>query len=232
MFKRRAKHKKDEDANTIKHLIAKDNPKSPITEQFRTLRTNIQFSEIEKEMNTILIASADASVGKSTTAANLAIVYAQQGLKTLLIDADMRKPTMHYTFKLNNLTGLSTTLINGESFVSSAKKTDVDHLFVLPCGPIPPNPAELLASNKFEEYLTEANKEYDAIIIDTPPILAVTDAKILMNIVDGVIFVARSEQTEVKHLEEVVRELKDSTNNLLGVVLNDLEKTEDYYYYS
>lgn len=225
------KKTKEKNKNAIKHLIAKKNPMSPITEQYRTLRTNIQFSGIDEKIKTVLITSGEPSAGKSMTAANLAIVSAQQELKTLLIDADMRKPTMHYKFKLDNISGLSTALINGESFIERAQSTEIDHLAVLSCGPIPPNPSELLASQKFEQLLTEAYETYDMIIIDTPPMLAVTDASILINKVDGAILVARSEQTETSQLEEAIERIKKSADNLLGVVLNDLEKTDSYNYY-
>lgn len=229
MFKKKA----SKTTNNIRHLIAKINPKSPISEQYRTLRTNIQFSGVDKEIKSILVTSSEAGAGKSMTAANLATVYAQQGLKTLLIDADMRKPTVHFTFRLDNLKGLSTALINGTSFASVADSFDVDNLDIVSSGPVPPNPSELLASERFKKLLTEAYNVYDIIIVDTPPLLAVTDAQILATMLDGVVIVARSGSTEVEELQEAIELIKKVNGNLLGTVLNDVGKAEDvgYYYY-
>lgn len=229
MFKKKA----NKMANNIRHLITKDNPRSPISEQYRTLRTNIQFSGVDKKINSLLVTSSEQAAGKSMTAANLAIVYAQQGINTLLIDGDMRKPTVHYTFRLDNLKGLSNALVDDFSFASIAAGSDVDNLSVIPSGPVPPNPSELLASQRFKKLLAEASETYELIIIDTPPLLAVTDAQILATLVDGVVVVARSHQTEVSHLQESIELIRKVNGNLLGMVLNDVEKTtsDNYYYY-
>src|SRR5690625_439828 len=143
--------KKQTATNKMRHLITKLNPRSPVSEQYRTIRTNLQFSSVDEDLRSILITSAGPGAGKSITAANLAVVYAQQGLKTLLVDADLRKPTVHYTFRLNNLTGLSNVLVGSNSLEESVEKTDVDDLEVLLCGQIPQKPAELLASKKLEK---------------------------------------------------------------------------------
>lgn len=227
------KKKVNNPTSNIRHLIAKINPKSPISEQYRTLRTNIQFSGIDHKIKSLLVTSSEAGAGKSMTAANLATVYAQQGLKTLLIDADMRKPTVHFTFRLDNLRGLSTALINGTSFASVAESFDIDNLDVISSGPVPPNPSELLGSQRFKDLLAEAYDVYDMIVIDTPPILAVTDAQILATMMDGVVIVARSGITEVEELKEAVELIEKVQGNLLGTVLNDVEKTanNNYYYY-
>ncbi len=219
--------------SSIRHLITKINPKSPISEQYRTIRTNVQFSDVDKDIKSLLITSSEPEAGKSMTAANLAIVYGQQGIKTLLIDADMRKPTMHYTFRLENLTGLSNALVDNTSFETVAISSDVENLDIIPSGPIPPNPSELLASNRFKELYEEAYEVYDMIIVDTPPIIAVTDAQIVANMLDGVIIVARSGQTEVEHLKQSVQLIEKVQGNLLGTVLNDVEKVNsgNYYYY-
>ena len=229
MFKKQV----DKPQNNVRHLVAKINPKSPISEQYRTLRTNIQFSSIDKKIQTLLLTSSEPSAGKSMSAANLAIVYAQQGMKTLLIDADMRKPTMHYTFRMDNLTGLSNALVDNLSFEAIAKSFDVDDLYIIPSGPIPPNPSELLSSNRFTDLLNEAKEVFDMIIIDTPPLLAVTDAQILASKLDGAIIVARSNQTEVEQLKQAVELINKVGGNLIGAVLNDVEKKDsnNYYYY-
>src|SRR5699024_3517723 len=227
------KKKLNQTTNNVRHLIAKINPKSPISEQYRTIRTNIQFSSIDKKIKTLLVTSSEPGAGKSMTAANLAIVYAQQGIKTLLIDGDMRKPTIHYTFRLDNLQGLSNALVDGLSFNRIAEVSDIDNLDLISSGPVPPNPSELLASKQFERLLTEDSDIYEMIIIDTPPLLAVTDAQILATKLDGVIIVARSGQTEINQLQESVEAINKVKGNLLGTVLNDVQKTDNanFYYY-
>jgi len=223
--------KKQTVTNKMRHLITKLNPRSPISEQYRTIRTNLQFSSVDEDLRSILITSAGPGAGKSITAANLAVVYAQQGLKTLLIDADLRKPTVHYTFRLNNLTGLSNVLVGSSTLENAVERVDVDYLDVLSCGPIPPNPAELLASKRMEEILYQASKLYDMVIFDTPPALAVADAKILANIVDGSLVVVRSKITKIEEAERTIELIKDSKARLLGTILNDREKTNSNYYY-
>lgn len=228
MFNRK---KQEQTNNKMRHLITKLNPRSPISEQYRTIRTNLQFSSVDEDLEAILITSAGPGAGKSITAANLAVTYAQQGLKTLLVDADLRKPTVHYTFRLNNLSGLSNVLIGSSSLEDATEQSDVDHLDVLSCGPIPPNPAELLASKKMEEVLHHAKRLYDMVIFDMPPALAVADAKIMANIVDGSLVVIRSKVTNIEDATRTIEMLQDSKARLLGTVLNDREKSDSSYYY-
>lgn len=227
MFKR----KKAIPNNKMRHLITKLNPRSPISEQYRTIRTNLQFSSVDETLQSILITSPNAAAGKSITSANVAIVYAQQGKKTLLIDADLRKPTVHYTFRLDNLRGLSNVLVGDSTIEDAIEKSDVDNLDILSCGPIPPNPSELLASKRMKDVLENAKQLYDFIIFDTPPALAVTDAKILANIVDGSLIVYRSGVTEMEEAERTADLMKDSKARLLGAVLNDRTKENSNYYY-
>lgn len=219
--------------NQTRHLIAQLNPRSPITEQYRTLRTNLQFSAVDKPLNSILVTSTNPSEGKSITAANLAVVYAQAGNKVLLIDADMRKPTVHYTFRLNNLRGLSNVLIGDCALEQASSSSDVDHLDVLTSGPIPPNPAELLGSKQMKQTLEYAKTLYDIVIFDSPPTLAVTDSQIITQIVDGTLLVVRSKQTEIEGATKAADMLKAGKGRVLGTVLNDLDKTtsNSYYYY-
>jgi capsular exopolysaccharide synthesis family protein len=218
-------------ANNVRHLIAKLNPKSPISEQYRTVRTNIQFSSVDDEIQSLLITSSGPAEGKSSTTANLAVVYAQQGKRVLLIDADMRKPTMHYTFRLDNLRGLSNVLVGENTMEEAVNQTDVENLDVMSCGPIPPNPSELLASRKMKTFLKETKLSYDIVICDTPPVLAVTDAQILANLVDGTILVVRSGQTEIEPAQKAKEALQPAQAKLLGVVLNGREKQASNYYY-
>lgn len=213
-------------------LIAEDNPKSPIAEQFRTIRTNLQFASVDKELETMLITSASPSEGKSITTANTATVFAQQEKKTLLIDADLRKPTVHYTFRLPNNTGLSNYLAGSQPIMSLVNETHVDYLDVMTSGPIPPNPSELLGSSKMAQFVKEAKQHYDMVIFDTPPVLAVTDSQVLSAFVDGVLLVVRSKQTEKDAATKAKEKLVQANANVLGVVLNDQEvKDSNYYYY-
>lgn len=220
-------------ANQPRQLIAQLNQRSPITEQYRTLRTNLQFSAIDHPLDSILVTSTNPGEGKSITVANLAIVYAQAGKKVLLIDADLRKPTVHYTFRLNNLRGLSNVLIGDNALEESISTSSVDNLDVMSSGPIPPNPAELLGSKKMLEMLEHAKTLYDMVIIDSPPTLAVTDSQILSQIVDGTLLVIRSKQTEYEGAIKAAEALKQGNGRILGTVLNDTEKTAEnsYYYY-
>src|SRR5699024_5243232 len=227
MFQRR----KTAPTSKIRHLITQLNPRSPISEQFRTIRTNIQFSSVDEKVQSILVTSPSAANGKSMTAANIATVYAQQGMKTLLIDADLRKPTVHYTFRLSNLRGLSNVLVGEAELEQAVESSDIENLDILSCGPIPPNPAELLASRRMKELLEETKKLYDFIIFDMPPALAVTDAKILANIVDGSLLVIRSGLTETDEAEKTAEMLQGSKARLLGAVLNDRPKNGSNYYY-
>jgi capsular exopolysaccharide synthesis family protein len=214
-------------------LITKNDPKSPISEQYRTIRTNIQFSSIDQEVSTLMVTSSGPGEGKSTTVANLAVVFAQQGKSVLLVDADLRKPTVHYTFNLTNTTGLTSVLTNQLPLSEAVKLTDVANLLVLPSGPIPPNPSELLGSRAMKAFLENAQRDYDFILFDTPPVLAVTDAQILANQCDGTILVVSSEKTETEQALKSKELLTSAQAKLMGVVLNNkkVDTSAQYYYY-
>lgn len=217
----------------MRHLITKLNPRSPISEQYRTIRTNLEFTSVDEELRSMLVTSSGPGEGKSMTTANLAVVYAQQGKKVLLIDADLRKPTVHYTFRLDNLRGLSNILIGEMRLEDATVSSDIDNLDIVTCGPIPPNPSELLGSRMMGTLLEQALTLYDMVIFDTPPVLAVTDAQILANIVDGALLVVRSAETEYEEAIKAKEALQPAKGKLLGVILNDREKgdTNNYYYY-
>ena len=213
-------------------LISKVNPRSPISEQYRTIRTNIEYSSVEGEIHSIVVTSAGPEEGKSTTVANLAVVFAQQGKKVLLIDADLRKPTIQYTFQVDNKYGLTNILMKQRTLAESIQHTDDDQLYILTCGPIPPNPAEILGSKTMEELLKEANEKFDIVLFDAPPVLAVTDAQILANKCDGTILVVASEKTENEQAIKAKELLESARGKLLGVVLNNKkQRNSDYYYY-
>ncbi|APZ50266.1 exopolysaccharide biosynthesis protein [Jeotgalibaca sp. PTS2502] len=215
-------------------LITVTKPNSIIAEQFRTIRTNIQFSMIDKELKSIIFTSSGPYEGKSTIVANIASVFSDQGKKVCLIDADMRKPTVYKTFGLQNTIGLSSLITSRELTVSAvAQSVEEVGLDIITSGPIPPNPSELLNSNRMNEVIKELEKEYDLVLFDMPPVVSVTDAQIMATKTDGVVFVVRrgiAYTDDVKH----AKELLDMVHaNVLGVVFNGAEKKNDrsYSYY-
>ncbi|ANF45133.1 CpsD/CapB family tyrosine-protein kinase [Priestia megaterium] len=229
---RKNKAQKNDKMLTLKRrLLAHNSPKDPVAEQYRTIRTNIQFSNVDQDIKTIVVTSSGAEEGKSTTTSNLATVYAQQGLKVLLIDADLRKPTGHYTFRLENHIGLTNVLTRQSTLAQAVQESEIPHLSVLTSGPIPPNPSELLASAQMAELLKEMKEQFDMIIFDTPPILAVADAQILANQVDGTILVVSSGKTEKDAALKSKELLSNAKGKLLGVVLNNRKVEEGNYYY-
>ncbi|MFY2249297.1 CpsD/CapB family tyrosine-protein kinase [Priestia megaterium] len=229
---RKNKAQKNDKMLTLKRrLLAHNSPKDPVAEQYRTIRTNIQFSNVDQDIKTIVVTSSGAEEGKSTTASNLATVYAQQGLNVLLIDADLRKPTGHYTFRLENHIGLTNVLTRQSTLAQAVQESEIPHLSVLTSGPIPPNPSELLASAQMTELLKEMKEQFDMIIFDTPPILAVADAQILANQVDGTILVVSSGKTEKDAALKSKELLSNAQGKLLGVVLNNRKVEEGNYYY-
>ncbi|EEK86694.1 Tyrosine-protein kinase ywqD [Bacillus cereus m1550] len=182
-------------------------------------------------LHSLLVTSANPSEGKTTTTANMAVVFAQQGKKVLLIDADMRKPAMHQMFQVDNIFGLTNVLTHSERLEKCVQTTSIDNLSFLACGPIPPNPAELLGSKSMKELLGQAYSMYDLVIFDMPPILAVTDAQIMANVCDASILVVRSESTEKETAVKAKGLLESAKGKLLGVVLNDREREQGLYYY-
>ncbi len=213
-------------------LITHSNSKSPISEQYRTLRTNIQFSSLDEEMQTIMVTSPGPGEGKSTTISNLAVVMAQQGKRVLLIDTDLRKPTAHHTFRQTNTRGLTNVLTRQMTVEDAIRETEIEHLSILPSGPVPPNPSELLGSMAMEQLIKNLTLEFDTILFDCPPILAVTDAQIMANVCQGVVLVVKSGGTEIEGAIKAKERLENVNAKLLGVVLNDkLMKEGSYYYY-
>ncbi len=227
MFKKNHKHSQK------RWLITEIDAKSPVSEQYRTIRTNIQYSGVDQLFKTIMVSSALPEEGKSTTASNLAVVFAQQGKRVLLVDADMRKPTQYYTFNTQNLVGLTNVLTRQTNLTEAMVKTKLDNLYVLPSGPIPPNPAELLGSESMLDFVELATKDFDLVLFDTPPLLAVADAQILANICQGSILVYKSGKTKIDKVAKAKDMLVAAKGKLLGGILNNkkMEKSNYYYYY-
>jgi capsular exopolysaccharide synthesis family protein len=215
-----------------RQLIAQEQPKSPISEQYRNIRTNIQFSAVDTDIRSLMITSANPGEGKTTTTANLAVVFAQQGKKVLLVDVDLRKPALHEMFRTDNTLGITSVLSKQGTLEKCIRKTEEANLHFLPCGAIPPNPAELLGSALMKEFIEEVQSQYDLVIFDTPPVLVVTDAQVMANQCDGIVLVVRSGKTEKEQALKAKALLQNTKGKLLGAVLNDKkQKGNEYYYY-
>ena len=216
----------------VKLITVKD-PKSVISEQFRTIRTNISFMGIDHPIKTLAFTSANISEGKSTVTDNIAVVWANSGKRVLLIDADLRRPTLHQTFNVANREGLTTILTSDAAemdITNMIKKTEIDNLSILTSGPIPPNPAELLNSQRMQALIASVEQNYDVVILDVPPILAVSDTQALVSHLDGVVLVVKMGQTEKAALKRSVELLKLAHANILGYVMNDVGRNGDSAY--
>jgi capsular exopolysaccharide synthesis family protein len=203
--------------NKATHLF----PESLISEQYRSIRTNLQFINGIKRSQSILITSPNNGEGKSTTAVNLAISLTQQKERVLLVDGNISKPSLHNTFNLNNTSGLIDVLNKEVSFETTISKTEIIRLDVLPSGPSLKNSVELIGSETMFELMKELLIKYDYVIIDAPPVLELSDTKILANLCDGVVLVIKSEKTEIKKALEAKRFLELAKANIIGVVLNE-----------
>ncbi|WP_278588079.1 CpsD/CapB family tyrosine-protein kinase [Limosilactobacillus pontis] len=225
LFHRGNKNQSNETINNGAQLITAVHPKSPISEQFRTLRTNINFMAIDNPIKTLALTSANVSEGKSTVTDNLAVVWAQTGQKVLLVDADLRRSTLHRTFNLDNREGLTTILTSHARTIDLNKiiqSSGIDNLSVLPSGPTPPNPAELLSSQRMKDFLKAAKERYDMVIVDVPPMLEVTDTQVISHYLDAVVLVVKQGQTQKLGAKRTVELLKLAHANLLGYVMNDV----------
>ena len=226
-----------------KEVIAHKDPKSPISEVFRTLRTNIQFMSNSKRMKTLLVTSTFPGEGKSWVTSNLAVTFAQAGKRVILIDADMRKGRQYSIFGVSPRPGLSNLLAeydidnnDPEQILDYVQETEVENLFVISAGNVPPNPSELLVSQEMSKVLEELRKMCDIIIIDGTPCELVTDSVILSRMVETTIVVTAHKMTKKDALQRVVKNIKNVGGNLAGVVINKVPVSakkydEKYYYY-
>ncbi len=214
-------------------LITADHPRSLISEAFRALRTNIQFSAVDRPLKTLLVTSPNPVEGKSITIANLGVVMAQAGLSAIIVDSDLRRPVQHKIFKLPNNEGLTSALLQEEPDVDGhLQASGVENLQVLTSGPLPPNPSELLGSQKMKQLIEVLRNKADVVLFDSPPSMPVTDAAVLANQLDGVLIVADAGATRRDMARQAVENLKKIGANILGVALNRLStRGASYYYY-
>ncbi|MDP4176986.1 MAG: CpsD/CapB family tyrosine-protein kinase [Bacillota bacterium] len=215
----------------INNLIALDNPKSRVAEAFRTLRTNIQFSSLDNNLKSILITSTAPSEGKSTVIINLGLAMAQSGKKVLIIDCDLRKPSIHKKLSIPNTKGLTSILIGDVKIEDCITPLSVNNLSVLSCGATPPNPSELLGTKKMKQLIEELEGMFDVVLIDSPPVIAVTDAQIISTFAKGVILVSAYGQTEKGAIINAKNLLDKVGANIIGVVMNKIPEESHGYGY-
>lgn len=212
-------------------LITVHSPKSTVSESFRGIRTGILFSSADTVPQVILVTSAEPSEGKTMCASNLAVTMAQSGTSVAILDCDLRRPKVHSVFRVGKETGVSSILVGKADVEETTVKSDIENLDIIPCGPTPPNPSEILGSMRMRELLESLRKKYSRIIIDTPPITAVTDAVVLAQIVDGIVMVMRAGAVPKQVVQNSVEQLKSVNVNILGGVLNEVDTGRDNYYY-
>ena len=206
-------------------------PKSASAEAYRELKSNIQYSSFDKKYKTIVITSPMPAEGKSITAGNLALALSQGEKRVLLLDCDLRRPSLHKKFNVSNANGLS-DLLTENMKIEDVQKEYTKNLTIITGGRVPPNPSEMLESNKMTEFLEEMKKRFDYIIIDTPPIKVVTDARILSTKADGVVLVVKSKCTKRNDIMQAVESINKVNGKIIGTVLNGKkEKAKNYNYY-
>ena len=212
-------------------LITLTNPRSPVSEAYRTLRTNLSFYSLDNPLRSLVVTSAAPEEGKSTTIANLAVTMAQSGRKTILVDCDLRRPSLHTLFNLENNAGFTNMMLD-ENAAAPLQKTEVDNLWVLTSGPKPPNPADLLGSRQMDRVIETLAGQADLVLFDAPPVVAVTDAVVLGAKVDGVLLVVSAGKTRRDHAEKAKQILEKANVRIIGVTLTNAPKDaslSDYY---
>lgn len=234
--RKKKRNGQDEISKIASTLVTKYTPRSPISEAYRAIRTNIQFSKIDAPLRSIVITSAAPAEGKSTTVANLAFTTALAGAKTLLIDADLRRPVIHSLFGLEREPGMTNILAERLPPEKVIKPSGVENLDILTCGAIPPNPSELLGSQRMKELVNQLKGKYDLILFDSPPVITVTDTAVLSSQVEGVVLVVLSHGTDRRALARAKSLLTNVNANILGSILNKIDLTGigssyDYYYH-
>ena len=210
------------------HRASHLDSQSAVAEAYRGLRTIILFAGLDKDIQVLTLTSSAPQEGKSTTSSNLGIVMAQAGKKTLILDADLRRPVQHSAYGLDREPGLTNLLFERATFEEAIRPTDVPNLYILPCGIIPPNPAELLGSKRMTRLMERLRSEFDFIILDSPPVVAVTDALLLGHVADATILIARADISRIDAVLRAMDSIERSGAKLLGVVLNDFNAANAY----
>jgi tyrosine-protein kinase Etk/Wzc len=234
--KKRKTKWEDEGQKIESRLVTHLDPKSPVSEAYRTLRTNLAFTRVDNSLQSFLITSAGPKEGKSTTVANLAITVAQLGSKTVLVDSDLRRPVIHSIFGMDKEDGLTNYLLDNVSYEEIAKQTLIDNLSVVTSGVLPPNPSELLGSKAMEDFISRLKKDFDIVLFDSPPVIAVTDAAILCSKVDAALLVVSSGTTNRDAIGRAKTLLENVDAKVVGALLNNVDisrafGSSDYYYY-
>jgi capsular exopolysaccharide synthesis family protein len=214
-------------------LVTVNQPRSPVAEAYRVLRTNLAFSAGDAPLRSLVVSSSSPVEGKTTTAANLAATIAQSGKRVILVDTDLRRPTLHKLFQRSNTRGVTTALMEQDNLQIEDHMidTDVENLFLMPSGPLPPNPADLLGSQRMAELIKALRLNTDMVVFDSPPVMAVADAVLLARLCDAMILVVRAESTRADVLKKAMEHLNQAGANMLGVVLNGVSRSNNGYYY-
>ncbi len=214
-------------------LVVSMEPRSPSAEAYRQIRTNIQFASVDRQIKTLLVTSANIGEGKSTVAANLSIALSQSGKRVILVDTDMRRPTLHRLLEVDGSKGLSNLIVRGREDSQIIKNTLIPNLSLIPSGRLPPNPAELLGSERMKEVVKWLQQQADYVVFDSPPLLAVTDAAVLSHLVDTTIIVVSSADTRYPAFTTAIKQIESLGSHIAGVILNKVphSKNNGYYYY-
>ena len=214
--------------------MTKEDPKSPVSEAYRSLRTSLLYSSPKKEPKSILVSSAGPGEGKTTTVANLAITYANLGKKTLLVDTDLRRPVVHKVFELDREPGITTYLSAAtDDYNSLIQNCEINNLSIITAGIIPPNPSELLGSNRMTSLVNNLENEWDMVLFDSPPLVAVTDATMISKEIDQIVMVVKVGQTDKKAFSHTLTNLRNVGAPLGGIIMNAVTHKSSYgsYYY-
>lgn len=219
-------------------LVVSNNPKSLFSESIKTIRTNLAFSAIDKDVKIVLNTSPEAGDGKSFVSANLAVAYSQEGKKVLIIDCDLRKGRQHEIFKVSNRSdgGFSNLVLKyneadgKRGLAKYIKKTDIENVYLIPKGPTPPNPLELLSSENTNKILNALRREYDIIILDCPPVLGLSDTRVMLSYSDINMVVVSNRKTKVEFLERVKKVFEQANKKITGVIINKTSAKDSNYY--
>lgn len=231
LFSKKSPQKKPASGKQKDPVITLADPKSAVAEAYRTVRSNLQFANLDQPKKSILVTSAGPGEGKSTTVANLGATTASAGARTLLVDSDLRRPILHKLFNLPNTSGLTTILAEKTPPQDAITSTRLSGLFVLPSGPLPPNPAEVLSSRRMVEFAELVKGNFDLVLYDSPPVISLSDAMILSSCVEAVILVVKCGLFPHELIQQAKARLEGVKANVVGVLLNSVDFKRDGYYY-